>query len=124
MSGRSANYQEFWPRYLREHAQPRTRALHYLGTGLATAALVVCLLSRRYRLVPLVLVLGYGPAWIGHTAFEKNRPATFTHPFWSLVSDYRMAWDWLTGRLDRELAKAGVPSFDTPGTRKQKGAPV
>ncbi|MGH6890002.1 MAG: Mpo1-like protein [Rhizomicrobium sp.] len=108
MKEHSASFKAFWPRYLREHANPQTRRLHYLGTGLATAALLGCLASRRFRLIPIVLVAGYGPAWIGHFFFERNKPATFTHPFWSLVSDYRMAWAWLTGRLGRELAKAGV----------------
>jgi hypothetical protein len=108
MSESGGSYKEFWPHYLREHARPQTRRLHYLGTGLATAALIGCLASRRFRFLPIVLAAGYGPAWIGHFCFERNRPATFAHPFWSLVSDYRMAWAWLTGRLDRELAKAGV----------------
>lgn len=101
-------YRDFWPYYLREHASPGTRALHYVGTGAATATLVGALASRRWWLVALALLAGYGPAWIAHYFVEKNRPATFTYPLWSLISDYRMAWIWLTGRLPRELAKAGM----------------
>ena len=108
MSERRASYREFWPHYLREHANPRTRRLHYFGTGLATAALIGCIASRRWRLLPLVLIGGYGPAWVAHFFVERNRPATFIHPFWSLISDYRMAWSWLSGGLDRELDKAGI----------------
>lgn len=108
MSERIETYREFWQHYLREHARPQTRRLHFLGTGLATAALIGCLAGRRLWLLPVALVGGYGPAWIGHYFVERNRPATFTHPLWSLASDYRMAWVWLAGRLERELAKAGV----------------
>ncbi|HEY3778611.1 MAG TPA: DUF962 domain-containing protein [Rhizomicrobium sp.] len=108
MSRRRASYKEFWPHYLREHANPQTRRLHYLGTGFATAALIGCIAARRWWFLPVVLVAGYGPAWVGHFFFERNRPATFTHPVWSLISDYRMAGAWLSGRLERELAKAGV----------------
>lgn len=103
-----AHYREFWPYYLREHAKPQTRALHYLGTGLATLAAIGAAATRNVWLVPLALAAGYGPAWVAHFALEKNWPATFTHPFWSLISDYRMAWTWATGRLGTELAKAGV----------------
>lgn len=101
-------YREFWPHYLREHAKAGTRTLHYVGTGFATATLLAALVSRRWWLLPLALFAGYGPAWVAHFFVEKNRPATFTHPFWSLVSDYRMAWSWLTGRLPQELARAGI----------------
>ena len=109
LSERFATYREFWPHYLREHAQPKTRALHFLGTGVATTALVALVASRKLWLLPVVFAAGYGPAWVSHFFVERNRPATFTHPLWSLLSDYRMAFVWLTGRLKSELAKAGVP---------------
>ena len=108
MSEQFSTYREFWPHYLREHAKPSTRALHFIGTGLATTALVALVATGELWLVPLALAAGYGPAWVAHFFVEKNRPATFTHPFWSLVSDYRMAFVWLTGRLNSELAKAGA----------------
>lgn len=105
---RITTYREFWPYYLREHSKPETRAIHYFGTGLATTALVAGVVVAEPWLVAAALVAGYGPAWIGHFFIEKNKPATFTYPLWSLVSDYRMAFDWLSGRLPKELAKAGV----------------
>ncbi len=108
MAGKIATYKEFWPHYLREHAKPETRAVHYLGTGLASASILALVATGNPWFVPLGLVAGYGPAWIGHFFLEKNRPATFTYPLWSLVSDYRMAWTWLSGRLPDELARAGV----------------
>jgi hypothetical protein len=101
-------YKDFWPYYLREHARPRTRAVHFLGTGLSTFFAAIAVVTATWWLVPVALVAGYGPAWIGHFFIEKNRPATFTYPFWSLASDYRMTWTWLSGHLDEELAKAGV----------------
>jgi hypothetical protein len=105
---RFSSYREFWPYYLREHAKPETRTLHFVGTGLSTAALVALVSTGKFWLLPVALGAGYGPAWIGHFFVERNRPATFTHPLWSLVSDYRMALIWLAGRLDSELARAGI----------------
>jgi len=103
-----ATYRDFWPYYLQEHARPATRNLHYFGTGLALTALLAALATGKAWLGVVALVAGYGPAWFAHFFVEKNRPATFTYPLWSLVSDFRMAWLWAIGHLEDELHRAGV----------------
>ena len=105
---RITRYSDFWPYYLQQHSEPRTRAIHYLGTGLAFLSVLALIVTHNPWFVPAALVAGYAPAWIGHFFIEKNRPATFTYPLWSLFSDFRMAWDWLSGNLPKELEKAGV----------------
>ncbi|MGE0154681.1 MAG: Mpo1-like protein [Reyranellaceae bacterium] len=108
MAGKLTSYRDFWPYYLREHAKPSTRAVHYIGTGLALATLVLAFATGNYWWLAVTLVAGYGPAWIGHFFIEKNRPATFTYPFWSLISDFRMFGHFVTGTLGRELEKYQV----------------
>jgi hypothetical protein len=103
-----ATYRDFWPYYLQEHVRRETRALHYFGTLLALASVAAAVATASPRLALVALLAGYGPAWIAHFFVEKNRPATFTYPLWSLVSDFRMAWFWVTGRLGGELDRAGV----------------
>src|SRR5215472_5707601 len=102
------SYAEFWRRYLRAHADPRTRALHYLGTVAAAAALVLGLAARDWRWLVAAPILGYALAWLGHLVFERNRPETFGHPAWSLVSDIRMLALFVAGRLGPELRRAGL----------------
>ena len=101
-------YADFWPYYLQEHAKPATRNLHYIGTGLTLIAIVAGVITGNGWFALAALLSGYGFAWVAHFFVEHNRPATFTYPVWSLVSDFRMAWFWVTGRLGGELAKAGV----------------
>lgn len=107
-TARIATYAEFWPYYLRQHARPGTRAWHYVGSSLSLLCLAGAVAAANPWLLAVVVGAGYGPAWIGHFVVEKNRPATFRYPFWSLVSDFRMYAAWLGGRLPRELAKAGI----------------
>lgn len=108
MTDRKASYAEFWPFYLQEHARPATRYFHYIGTTLVIAIAVYALLTRNWLLLLAMPVAGYFFAWISHAFVERNKPATFTHPIWSLISDFRMYFLWLTGRLDAELRAAGV----------------
>jgi len=101
-------YSEFWPYYLREHRQASTRAWHYLGTGVAIILLVALIVTRQWFFLPLAFVSGYFFAWMSHGLIEKNKPATFTYPFWSLFSDFKMLFCALTGQMGKELEKAGV----------------
>ena len=101
-------FAEFWPFYLREHSKPRTRALHYVGTSLVVALALAALVTANWWLLVALPVAGYFFAWIAHFGVEKNRPATFTYPAWSLKADFKMWWLWLTGRLGPELERAGV----------------
>jgi hypothetical protein len=102
------SYADFWPRYLSGHADPRTRALHYLGTLAALAALALAGGTLDWRWLAAAPALGYGPAWLGHAVFEQNRPETFSHPAWSLYSDFRMLGLFLAGRIGAELRRAGI----------------
>ena len=109
MTPRYQQFDDFWLFYLREHSRPATRLLHYIGTTLAVAALVAALVDGRLAWLLLFPVAGYLFAWIAHFAVERNRPATFTYPLWSLGADFRMWFLWLTGRLAPELVRAGLP---------------
>ncbi len=103
-----ASFEAFWPYYLGEHARPATRAIHVAGTWMAAALLLLALVAGPLWLLLLVPVIGYGFAWGAHLAVERNRPATFTYPFWSLRGDLRMAWLAASGRLGAEVRRHGV----------------
>jgi hypothetical protein len=98
-------YGEFWLIYLAAHGDRRSRLLHYLGTLGAVALLAAGAVGGDWRCFVAAPLVGYGPAWLGHLVFERNRPATFSHPLWSLVSDFRMLGLFLTGRLGAELRR-------------------
>jgi hypothetical protein len=102
-------YAEFWRRYLAAHADPRTRGLHYCGTVLALSALGVAAVERDWRWLLAAPAAGYAFAWLGHLVFEHNRPETFGHPGWSLISDFRMLGLFASGRLGKALQRAGLP---------------
>lgn len=101
-------FAEFWPHYLREHARPETRSVHYIGTALVIAFALLLIVTGNWLWLLAIPLAGYGFAWFGHFFLERNRPATFTYPLWSLISDFRMFFLAITGRLGPHLRAAGV----------------
>jgi len=92
-------FADFYPYYLQEHSLPMTRRLHFVGTTLVILTVAYALVTGRYRALWLLPLFGYGFAWFAHFAYEKNRPATFTYPLYSLMGDFAMYRDLLLGRL-------------------------
>ncbi len=100
MSGdRFQTFREFYPFYLSEHANRVSRRLHFVGTALVLGIALVAIMTMRWQLLWLLPVVGYGFAWAGHFFFEKNRPATFRYPLYSLIGDFVMFRDLLTRRI-------------------------
>jgi hypothetical protein len=93
------NFTDFYPFYLREHSNIMCRKLHFLGTSGVIALLLLFFFTGNLWLLAMIPLSGYGFAWVGHFGFEKNRPASFKHPWFSLIGDFRMFWDILAGRV-------------------------
>jgi len=105
MSDDFGSFDEFWPFYVHEHSKKTTRWLHFAGTTMALGAAVAGVLTRRARYLLLAPVLGYGPAWVGHFFVERNTPATFEHPLWSLQADFVMYSKMWAGTMDAEVER-------------------
>jgi hypothetical protein len=93
------SFGEFYAFYLSEHSNRTCRRLHFIGSTLALGLVVAGVGTRTWWLLLAALVAGYGFAWLGHALFERNRPATFTHPVYSFIGDWVMWKDMLTGRI-------------------------
>ena len=70
--------------------------------------------KRKWKLLPLALVPGYASAWIGHFVIEKNKPATFDHPLWSLMGDYKMLGLMLSCRMEAEIERLAIEEPSAP----------
>jgi hypothetical protein len=110
MEKRYRTFAEFWPFYLGEHSAAANRWLHFIGTSLALVQIVYSLATQRFWMLLTALVTGYAFAWIGHFFLEKNKPATFTYPWFSFLGDWKMWSLMMTGRLDGEMKKLGLES--------------
>jgi len=94
-----SSFSKFYSFYLTEHSDRLNRRLHFTGTLLVILTFIYVLISQNWILLILLPVFGYGFAWVGHFKIEKNRPATFDYPFYSLASDFVMFKDILTGKI-------------------------
>lgn len=120
---RFETFEEFWPFYVKEHSKKTTRQLHFVGTTAALGCVAWGLLLRKKWLLAMAPVAGYGFAWFSHFFVEKNKPATFTYPLWSLYADFVMWSKTIQGTMDaeaehilereeRERARAAAPAPD------------
>lgn len=100
------SFREFYPYYLTEHQNTTCRNLHFAGTFLLLIAFALFLITFDWRFFAAIPVLGYGFAWFGHAFFEKNKPATFTYPLYSLASDFVMFWHIITLQLPGKMEEA------------------
>ncbi len=118
-----ASFEEFWPEYVRAHTNKTNRQLHFVGTTLAAACVGAGLVFRRPLLLLAAPVVGYGFAWVGHFVFEKNKPASFTHPVYSLRGDWVMWSKIANGTMDAEVEKytAGARVEETAETTNGVG---
>ena len=94
------DYSEFWDFYVSEHSLPMTRALHFSGTSL-----IFFVATGRWYFFPAFFVVGYGFAWFAHFVIEKNKPASFRFPLWSFISDFKMIWFMISGRMAAEVKR-------------------
>ncbi len=107
MADRIASFREFWPFYCREHSNPATRAIHFVGSlaGPTVAALLILRTGNPWFFFVYPLI-AYGAAWGSHFLIEHNKPATFQYPLWSLIADYKMVGMMLAGRMSDEVRRA------------------
>jgi len=99
------SYREFWPFYVSQHLKFGTRLLHFAGTSAVILCVIGAIVSQECWLLLLGPVVAYGPAWIAHFFVERNKPATFTHPLWSLIGDFHMYALMWTGRMEGEIRR-------------------
>ena len=99
-----------------EVLRPETRPVPRPGPGQILVALAAA--RRDWRPLLAAPIVGYGAAWFGHVVFERNRPATFGHPLWSALSDFRMLGLFLAGRLGAEFAVGSDPAMNDCGERR------
>lgn len=94
------SFAEFYPYYLSEHQNTVCRRLHFVGTTVVIALILAAFFTRQWWFLALTPIAGYSFAWVGHFAFENNRPATFKHPWYSFLGDWKMFFDMLTRKIE------------------------
>jgi hypothetical protein len=99
------SFDDFWPHYVHAHRSRTNRALHYVGTTAALGTVAAAAVTLNPAWLLLTPVAGYGPAWAGHFFFEKNKPATFANPLWSLRADFKMYRLALRGKMAAEVER-------------------
>ncbi|ORZ15348.1 hypothetical protein BCR42DRAFT_416913 [Absidia repens] len=91
-------FDAFYPYYLSEHCHRTNRRLHLIGTSISILVFILAILKKRPKFLLAGLIQGYVWAWVGHFVFEKNKPATFKYPAYSLRGDFKMWAEVISGK--------------------------
>ena len=91
-------FKDFYPYYIEEHSKPKTKLLHFIGTSISLYFLAQLVITFDPIYLIYALLSGYGFAWVAHFFIEKNKPATFTYPFYSFIGDHKMFVEILMGK--------------------------
>ena len=93
------SFSEFYKFYLSEHSKAGTKIFHFIGTALVFVSLFLYFYTYDSLYLFLAPLMGYGFAWFSHIFIEKNTPATFKYPLYSLKADFVMFFHILTGKI-------------------------
>ncbi len=89
------NFDDFYPFYISQHSKAWTKIFHFIGTGFFLGMLAFSVLDSLPIFVLWGVVGAYTFAWASHFFIEKNKPATFQYPFYSLLGDFKMFFELL-----------------------------
>ena len=92
------SFKEFYLYYLTEHEKSGTRFFHFAGTSLFLGWIALSTVYAEPIYILYGVINAYGFAWISHFFIEKNKPATFQYPLWSLMSDFKLYYELITGK--------------------------
>jgi len=101
-------YRDFWVVYLDAHRNPATRGMHYLATLTGIGGTILAIWLELLWFMAGGIGLGVVMAVSSHHLIEHNRPLIRVNPFYGAISDLRMCWLALTGRLNAEYARLGL----------------
>ncbi len=111
------NFSEFWPEYLRAHADRASRAAHLTGVALSLATAAALISCGMVFFLVLAIVPAQLGAWVGHKLSPRHERISEQHPDWAALADAKMFGLFVTGNLGSELARHGALSPDTSRPR-------
>lgn len=101
-------YRDFWVVYLDAHRKPATRGMHYLATATGIGGTALAIWLEFLWFMAGGIALGVVMAVSSHHLIEHNRPLIRVNPFYGALSDLRMCWLAVTGRLNAEYVRVGL----------------
>jgi len=98
MEDRIKSFSEFYDFYLSQHQKMWTRIFHFIGTALVLLVLIYVIQSGKERFLWYLPIFGWGFSALSHYIFEKNKLTGFQYPFFTLMADFKIFFELITGK--------------------------